>query len=156
MGLRFGVRCERHLVGGFGPQNEARRPDTAPRDAITADRRPLRRREIGHYACVAVGDEEGKSARSRYQLRVIHPHTGAHLVGELGDLLAALIAGTPSSSSVFIKVTLQVVDLRTDSIVATMRVTPDVASELTQSIGKDLDRLNPTAFAEEWGIKAGA
>jgi hypothetical protein len=106
------------------------------------------------------GDEGEQRARAVYELHLIHPDTAErhkqHLKNLLADfLLGGLIVGVNTSpGNVFIKVTLEVVDLRTDQTVLTMHEIVEDAQGVVDLINADLDRLDAAAFAARWGITA--
>ena len=97
-----------------------------------------------------------RSARSVYELHVIDPTTSErhHYLGlsVIAELIAGLTAGTVGGGAIG-KVTLEVVDVRSRLPVLTMRESPETATGLAGMITADLDRLDATAFATEWGIK---
>ncbi|HEV7527198.1 MAG TPA: hypothetical protein VGP92_19740 [Acidimicrobiia bacterium] len=54
------------------------------------------------------------------------------------------------------KVVIHIVDRRTDEIVWTRHSEPEVARLFAVDIDRDLDRLDPVAFAVEWSIARSA
>ena len=54
------------------------------------------------------------------------------------------------------KVMIHIVDRRTDDVVWTRQCEPEVARLFAVDIDKDLDRLDPGAFAVEWSITPSA
>jgi hypothetical protein len=93
-------------------------------------------------------------ARSVYQLRVVHPSTGARVVDGAIDVVANLFLHDDRQ---YIKdVTLEIVDLRSHKIVMKVHETQEGARGLAELIAVDLDRLDPSAFAAEWGIGTSA
>ena len=95
-------------------------------------------------------------ARSVYELHVINPTTQERhraLIGSvLAELVAGLTAGTLGGGST-VRLTLEVVDLRSGTSVMTMRELPAAASRLAKVIDADLDRFGAAAFAKEWGVE---
>ena len=101
------------------------------------------------------GEEGAVSARSVYELHVIHPDTAERhtqqwknfFVELLGD---SMMVGSPGN--VFVKVTLEVVDRRTHAAVLSIQEPAENARGMVELIDADLDRLDAATFAEEWGI----
>jgi hypothetical protein len=93
-------------------------------------------------------------ARSVFQLRVIDPTTPQRIEGEVLGFLVSLAVNSPTES--LTKVTLEIVDLRTGVVVSTMREHYQTARDFGAAIEVDLDRLDPSAFAKEWGFAENA
>jgi hypothetical protein len=103
-----------------------------------------------------VGDANPGSARSTYELHLIHPTTAARHSALIKDVLLDIVLKDMTGSVIFSKVTTEIIDLRTGVAVLTMRETPDVAQGLVDLVNADLDRLDAASFAKEWGIKPSA
>jgi len=97
-------------------------------------------------------------ARAVYELHLIHPDTAERHTQQLKNLLADFLLGglimgaNTSPGNVFVKVTFEIVDVRTHRTVLTMDQRVEDAQSLVDLINADLDRLDPPTFADEWGI----
>jgi hypothetical protein len=101
------------------------------------------------------GHESRVPARSVYELHLIHPATAQRHSQQLKNLLADFLLGGPimgSPGNVFVKVTLEVVDVRTHGTVLTMDQRVEDAQGVVDLINADLDRLDAPAFAAEWSV----
>jgi hypothetical protein len=96
----------------------------------------------------------GDRARVVYELRVTDASAADRHEALLKSLLASLL--DHSMYAFPEKVEVLIVDRRTDEIVWSRRTGSDVARLFAVDIDKDLDRLDPAAFATEWGIATNA
>ena len=93
-----------------------------------------------------------------YELHLIHPETAERHRQQLKNLLADILLGglavgvNASPGNVFMKVTLEVTDLRTNRTVLTMDERVEEAQGVVDLIDSDLERLDAAAFAARWGI----
>ena len=100
-------------------------------------------------------DAGAASARSVYELHVIHPDTQERHTQQWKNLFVELLGDLVmlgSTGNVFVKVTLEVVDRRTHAAVLSIRQPAENARGMVELIDADLDRLDAATFAEEWGI----
>jgi hypothetical protein len=88
-------------------------------------------------------------ARSVYELHLIHPDTTERHTQQLKNLLADFVLGLTlgSPGNVFVKVTLEIVDIRTNRTVLKIDQRVEDAQGLVDLINSDLDRLDPPTFA---------
>jgi hypothetical protein len=104
------------------------------------------------------GQEHEDRARSEYELHVIHPGTSERHTQQLKNLLAEFLlgglAGGPhtSSGNLFVKVTIEIVERRTGTIVLSMDQPVENAPGVVELLDADLDRLDAATFAEQWGV----
>jgi hypothetical protein len=101
------------------------------------------------------GDRDGRTglARSVYELHIIHPDTAERHIRQLQNLFADLLLGALGpGGNIFVKVTFEIVDIRTHATVLTMEQPVEMAQGMADLISKDLDRLDAAQFADEWGI----
>jgi hypothetical protein len=128
-------------------------------DARTADRSARARRAIGQAGRVTTNAGEPPiKARAVYELHLIHPDTAERHTQQLKNLLADFLLGglimgaNTSPGNLYVKITLEIVDLRTQRTVLQMDQNVEVVEGVVDLINKDLDRLDPGTFANEWGI----
>jgi hypothetical protein len=91
-------------------------------------------------------------AREVYQLRVHdsgHHHLGAAAIKFLESLVVSIVSGAPETVA---RVELDIVDVRTNTVVKSLSEFAGPGAGLGQLIADDLDRLDADAFAREWGI----
>jgi hypothetical protein len=114
------------------------------------------------YAVTGDERERADRARSVYALHIIHPDTTKRHTQQLKNLLADLLisgwimGANTGPGNVFVKVTLEIVDVRTGRTVLTMDERVENAPGVVDLISADLDRLDARTFADEWGLAADA
>jgi hypothetical protein len=86
---------------------------------------------------------------------MIHPTTEERHVGQFQNLLVDFVLAPLSSigGNIFVKITLEIVDVRTHTTVMRMQQEADSIQGVVHLINADLDRLDAATFADEWGIK---
>jgi hypothetical protein len=94
-------------------------------------------------------------ARAVYELRVTDASASDRHDALFKSLLASLL-DHGIAHAIPEKVAGHIVDRRTHEIVWSRRTGSDVARLFVVDIDKDLDRLDPAAFAAEWGIATNA
>ena len=105
------------------------------------------------------GDRDGpaEAARSVYQLHVIHPDTAERHRQQLQNLFAdVLLWALGPGGNIFVKVTMEIVDVRTHTTVLKIDQPVENAQGMAELISRDLDRLDAAQFAAEWGITPSA
>ena len=99
----------------------------------------------------------GHTARSAYAFEVVDAAAPDRHNALFKSLLVSILSLPMGHWEAFpAKVVIHIVDRRTDEIVWTRHSEPEVARLFTVDIDRDLDRLDPAAFAVEWGITPSA
>jgi hypothetical protein len=99
----------------------------------------------------------GDTARSAYAFEVVDAAAPDRRNALFKSLVVSLLSLSSGHWEAFpAKVVIHIIDRRTDEIVWTRHCEPEVARLFAVDIDRDLDRLDPVAFAVEWGITSSA
>lgn len=97
------------------------------------------------------------TARSVYAFEIVDAAAPDRHKALFKSLVVSLLSLSSGHWEAFpAQVVVHIVDRRTDEIVWTRRCDPEVARLFAVDIDGGLDRLDPVAFASEWGITPGA
>lgn len=100
---------------------------------------------------------KGDRARSVYAFEVVDAAAPDRHNALFQSLLVSLLSLPMGHWEAFpAKVVIHIVDRRTDEIVWTRRCDPEVARLFAVDIDGGLDRMDPAAFAVEWGVTPSA
>ena len=96
-------------------------------------------------------------ARAVYELNVIVPgrqeRIGGSLLGALAELIGSIGGGGLGPGGSAAKVTLQVIELSSDTCVLEMREFSETSQGVAELLASDLDQLDAETFASSWGIR---
>jgi len=99
----------------------------------------------------------GDMARSAYAFEVVDAAAPERHNALFKSLVVSLLSLPMGHWEAFpAKVVIHIVHRRNDEIVWSRQCDPEVARLFAVDIDQDLDRLDPTAFAVEWGITPSA
>src|SRR5438132_750033 len=100
---------------------------------------------------------KGNTARSSYVFEVVDAAAPDRHNALFKSVVVSLLTVHMGQWEAFpAKVVIHIVDRRTDEVVWTRECEPEVARLFAIGIDRDLDRLDPLAFAVEWGITPSA